>query len=47
LCLDDVTGLGVFLELERLVPAEIAGLAAQAELAVRGGHGRIRQNRIA
>jgi adenylate cyclase, class 2 len=33
LCLDEVTGLGVFLELERLVPPEAAGLAAQAELA--------------
>lgn len=33
LCVDDVTGLGVFLELERLVPPETPGLAAQAELA--------------
>lgn len=33
LCLDDVVGLGLFLELERLVPPETAGLAAQAELA--------------
>jgi adenylate cyclase class 2 len=33
LCLDDVVGLGVFLELERLVPPEVPALAAQTELA--------------
>jgi adenylate cyclase class 2 len=33
LCLDDVAGLGLFLEPERLVPPETAGLATQAELA--------------
>lgn len=33
LCLDDVAGLGVFRELERLIPPEVPGLAAQAELA--------------
>jgi adenylate cyclase class 2 len=33
LCLDDVAGLGVFLELERLIPPEVPGLAAQAVLA--------------
>lgn len=33
LCLDDVAGLGLFLELERLVPPGVSGLVAQAELA--------------
>lgn len=32
LCVDDVAGLGVFLELERLAPPGTSGLAAQTEL---------------
>lgn len=33
LCLDEVDGLGLFLELERMVPDEVPGEAVQAELA--------------
>jgi adenylate cyclase class 2 len=33
LCLDEVMGLGAFLELERMVPAGVPGEAVQAELA--------------
>lgn len=33
LCLDEVEGLGTFLELERMVPEEVPGEAVQAELA--------------
>jgi adenylate cyclase class 2 len=32
-CVDEVTGLGTFLELERMVPAHLSGEAVQAELA--------------
>lgn len=32
-CVDEVTGLGTFLELERMVPAHLSGETVQAELA--------------
>ena len=33
ICLDEVDGIGTFLELERMVPAEVSGEQVQAELA--------------
>jgi adenylate cyclase class 2 len=33
LCVDEVEGIGTFLELERMVPADVPGEAVQAELA--------------
>jgi adenylate cyclase class 2 len=33
LCVDEVEGLGIFLELERMVPDDISGEAVQAEMA--------------
>jgi len=33
LCVDEVAGIGTFLELERMVPAHVPGEAVQEELA--------------